>query len=164
MNPTQHKLLEEWRTEFKFLLRVHYDTAAACDRSHLWIGLPAASLSAVVGSSVFATLGQQPTRIAQISVGCLSILVTILATLQTFMKFAERAQSHRIIAAAFAGLNRRVEQLLAFPPADEDLGTQICAIREEWDLVRKDSLPIPQKMLKKFQSYDSLEDTKIAKS
>ncbi len=48
----------------------------------------------------------------------LSISAPILAALQTFLRFPERAEQHRTAAVRFGKLKRDVETLLVFPPSD----------------------------------------------
>ena len=86
-----------------------------------------------MGTSVFATLGKNPGIAAQITVGLLSMVVTALASLQTFLRFSERGERHQATAAGFAALNREAVQLLASPPQDEEMSKRLDSFRERWD-------------------------------
>jgi hypothetical protein len=107
---------------------------------YLWLGIPTAILSALVGTSVFAALNEQPGKAAQIAVGLVSILVAILASLQTFLRLAERAEKHKESAARFAALHREVDQALVLPPTtDQELKTWMDSFRERWDALAREA-------------------------
>jgi hypothetical protein len=89
------------------LLRIEEDTLHssksqynASDRysmRHVWLGVPAAALSALAGAASFS--GQW-----EIAAGLISIAVAVLAALQTFMKPAEQAAAHKAAGDQFLAL------------------------------------------------------------
>jgi len=54
----------------------------------------------------------------RIVAGLLSVLAAILASLQTFLKFSERAQMHREAGARFGALVKELEQYQKNPLDD----------------------------------------------
>lgn len=72
-------------------------------------------LSTLVGSSVFSSMGQQTPIYPslEIATGLTSLLVATLASLQTFFRFAEKAEKHRLSAARYGALRRETEEMLA---------------------------------------------------
>ena len=58
-----------------------------CERRNLWLGAPTFLLSALIGTSVFSTLAADPATWAKILVGLTSMLVAILAALQSIPAF-----------------------------------------------------------------------------
>jgi conflict system pore-forming effector with SLATT domain len=133
MTDEERKLLQKWERETKTIYRAHYGSAIHAQRMSLRLGLPTVILSAVVGTSVFVAIGKSPSVGAQILVGSISVVVTILASLQTFLRFSERAERHQATAAAFAALNRLATHLLASPGNDEQLNKAMVSFRERWD-------------------------------
>src|SRR5689334_17044350 len=87
MTSEEVKLLQKWERETKTIYRAHYASALHAQRMSLRLGLAAVVLSAFVGTSVFAAIGKNPSMGAQILVGSISMVVTILASLQTFLRF-----------------------------------------------------------------------------
>jgi hypothetical protein len=155
MNTTQHKLLEEWRADCWILTCAHYDAAAHCEKKHILLGVPAALLSAVVGTSVFAALGEAPTALAQLAVGFTSIAVTGLTSLQTFLRYAEQVGKHKETAAAFAALGKEIEQTLVCPPGtDEDLTQWMTSVRERWAALRREKLAISDQVIDKYREKE----------
>jgi hypothetical protein len=67
-------------------------------------GIPAVVLSTVVSTSVFASLLKQPDPWLQITLGFASVAAALLASLQTFLSYSERAEKHRIAGAKYGAL------------------------------------------------------------
>jgi len=51
-------------------------------------------------------------------VGLVSVLTALLASLQTFLRYAERAEKHRVAAALYSDLRREMEEVRALPVED----------------------------------------------
>jgi hypothetical protein len=105
-------LLFDWHGSLRISQAAHYETAKPLSRAHFLLGVPVAIISAVVGTSVFASLESTVELKWKIIIGLASILAAILASIQTFLRFEERAESHRLIAGRCAILRREIEQLL----------------------------------------------------
>jgi hypothetical protein len=78
--------------------------------------VPVVVLTTFVGTSVFATLQEQVDVSLRIAIGIISVLAGVLASLQTFMRFAERAEKHRVAAEAWASIRREIAEMLALHP------------------------------------------------
>jgi hypothetical protein len=77
----------------------HYRRASQLQRSNVRLGLPVVVLSAVVGTSLFATLGEERLPMAlRIIVGTVSVAAAVLAAVQTFFGFAQRGDQHVLAA------------------------------------------------------------------
>ncbi len=79
------------------------------------LGVPTIVMSAVVGTSVFASLGSQAATWAQVSVGLLSVAAAVLSALQTFFDYPARAERHRLAGAKYKAIVRELEEVLAVP-------------------------------------------------
>jgi hypothetical protein len=95
----------------------HYDASARYSALARRLGVPTVLLSAAAGTTLFATLQEHsaPPRL-RLVVGLVSLLAAILAALQTFLGFAERADKHRAAASAYGAIRRAIEQYQALPP------------------------------------------------
>src|SRR5262249_53307070 len=76
-------------------------------------GVPAVVFSSIVGTAIFAGLEKDSPR--SIVVGLASILAAVLAGLQTFLRFAERAANHAKAADWYSAIRRDIEQTLHLP-------------------------------------------------
>jgi hypothetical protein len=110
---TPKDVLAAWYKRVTMTQRAHYLSVAHYSRKSYWFGIPVIALSTLVGTSVFATLQSQPQLWLQITVGLASVLAAVMASLQTFLGFSERAEKHRIAGAKYGALGRELEALLA---------------------------------------------------
>jgi hypothetical protein len=80
-------------------------------------------LSTLVGTSVFATIQKRPEVWLQIAVGLGSVAAALMASLQTFLGYSERAEKHRVAGAKYGSLGRELEQLRASgtPLSDQNM-------------------------------------------
>ncbi|HEU4355981.1 MAG TPA: SLATT domain-containing protein [Actinomycetota bacterium] len=115
----QSMLLADWGHRAAAAQHAHYFLAGRLRRSNLWLGIPTVVISAVVGTSLFATLAQEgadiPNALRAI-VGTLSVLAAVLAALQTFLRFAERSERHVVAGDWYAAIARRIDELAVIPP------------------------------------------------
>lgn len=114
-------------------------------------GVPVIAITALVGTSFFASLSTAAVSlVARIAVGMVSILATVLASLQTFFKYSENAEKHKIAAARFGMVRRKLEILSAGP--DDGLRTDaIREVREQLDHLAEDSPHIPVRVFEKIE-------------
>jgi len=110
---TPQQVLDEWYQRVVVTQRAHYLSADHFGSKKYWLGIPAVILSTIVGTSVFATVQKQPEFWLQIAVGLASVAAALLASLQTFLGYSERAEKHRIAGAKYGALGRELEQLCA---------------------------------------------------
>lgn len=140
------ELLATWRARTRKAQKAYYLSSARLARLHYWTGIPVVIATTVMGSAIFGTLNSQPSAAAQITFGTLSILAAVLAALQTFLRFAERAEQHRIAAATFTTLKNDAEHLSACPPDDDaELRTALDALRARMNEAFQKAPPAIQK-------------------
>lgn len=111
MGPSE--LLLKWSAKAKVFRDAHYAASVRLRNLHYMLGFPTIILSAVVGTAVFATLEKSVALGLRVGVGCISVAAAILAALQTFLRFAERAELHRQAFAGFDSIVRDIELALA---------------------------------------------------
>lgn len=125
------ELLRRWLKRARENVFAHLAAAEMCSKRHHYLGVPAAILAAVVGTTVFASLDSVVDPWVKIAVGLTSILAAVLAALQTFLRFAERAERHRVVAGQYSSIRRHIEQLLTL--GGPNLGQEVSAIRISLD-------------------------------
>jgi hypothetical protein len=114
-------LLKDWRQRSAAASEAHYNLASGLRRKNLCLGVPVVMFSTIVGTSLFATLADpeaviQPTL--RFAIGSISVAAAILAALQTFLRFGERAEKHVVAADWYAAVRRDMDQLLALSAKD----------------------------------------------
>lgn len=155
-------LLRHWRFRIHRVQVGHYDAGRAFEKLNFLLGVPAVILSTVVGTAVFASLGQfadeEKLLGPKIVVGLLSVTAAVLVGLQTFLRYSEQAESHKTAGAKYAHLKHRLEMLAVMPPNNDDkLKTDLDAIETEWEKVREDSPNIPTKIWKRIEKEMTFE-------
>src|SRR5262249_49289710 len=66
-----------------------------------------------VGTAIFASFGESLDPRLRIVFGFGSVLAAKLASLQTFLRFSERSEQHRMAAAKYGIVRREIEHTLA---------------------------------------------------
>jgi hypothetical protein len=107
-------LLKQWWYRANINQQAHYLAGLRFAWLNRFLGIPTVILTAIVGTAVFASLTEgQVSPEWQIAAGLLSILATVLAALQTFLGYSERAANHRRASAEFGAIRREIEQVQA---------------------------------------------------
>ena len=109
-------LLRDWSARAGASADAHYALCTRLSRSNIRFGVPVVVLTTFVGTSVFATLQHHVNTELKVLIGMVSVLAAVLASLQTFLRFGERAEKHRTAAEAWAALRRDMEAMIALHP------------------------------------------------
>lgn len=134
------ELLAKWSERVRRAQAAHYDSAVRCNQQHFWIGVPLVILTALIGTSVFVTLQKEANFYVKLAVGLASVAAAILASVQTFLRFLERAESHRIAAMRFGALRKEIEHLQTFPPRDSEQMKDVAkSLLERWNNINEES-------------------------
>jgi hypothetical protein len=119
-------LLEKWSLRIKRAQLAHRFAAKGYAHLHLWLGVPAIGLSALVATSVFASLQDKLGAYGWIITGMLSVGATILVALQTFLRFEELSSKHQAADARYGAIRQNIEQLQAFSEEDQASMANAC--------------------------------------
>ena len=107
------QLLEEWHKRCYAAQHAHYATADRCRLLNYLVGVPAVIFASIVGTAIFADLADDTPR--RLVVASVSILAAVLAALQTFLRFSERAAAHATAADWYSAIRRDIEETLHLP-------------------------------------------------
>lgn len=141
-------LLEEWLRRTRESQYGHYAAAKRLGYLNYGMGIPVVVMSTVVGTSVFASLRQQVDLRLQIGVGLISVLAAVLAGLQTFLRFSEKAEKHRSAGAEYGAIARHIEESLSVPPGADGLAKLLGELRSHMDTLAKEAPEIPSHVWK----------------
>lgn len=133
----------------------HYEMAARLARRNLWMGVPVIVITAVVGTSAFASIVAElvPTW-AKIGAGAASVVAAVLASLQTFFKFSERAERHKTFAAKFGAVRRELETLHASGRATQET-SYVAVLREKLDRLAEEAPAVPAEVFTVIQKLEA---------
>ena len=131
--------------------RAHYLAAKRSSRLNNWLGIPVVTSTTIVGTTIFSTLNSQPILWLRIITGLLSVGAAVLSALQTFFKYAERAEKHYHAGAALFRIKRNFDIfLLNLAEAQEKdraaLLEKLAALASEFDQIEKESPDVPDEL------------------
>ncbi len=104
------RLLHDWQNRALLGLFAYNRAATRCRLWNARLGLLVATLTAVVGTSVFATLHENVSLPARIGVGLLSLLATVLAGVQTYAELPQAITEYEKAARRFGAVRREIEE------------------------------------------------------
>jgi hypothetical protein len=90
--------------------QAHYDAAEMFSKRGIRLGIPVTVATAIVGTSIFATMSEQKSNMALATVlGALSIGAAILSALETFLRYSDRSGEHRRAGVAYESVRRSLD-------------------------------------------------------
>jgi hypothetical protein len=141
----QQELMNQWLNGLRIAQMAHARTAARYDVLHRALGIPATVLAAAVGTTVFASLGQQKNLAVLVSAGIASIAAAVLSALQTFLDYAGASQLHKRASARYGAIRRQLEELIVSNPNEDQLRKGMEKVRASWTSVEDESPIVPQR-------------------
>ncbi|MDQ3569297.1 MAG: SLATT domain-containing protein [Actinomycetota bacterium] len=144
-------LLREWHDRTAAARSAHYLLASRMRRRNIEVGVPTVIFSAVVGTSLFATLSDANlARPVRVVIGVISLLAAVLAALQTFFGFSQRAERHVIAADWYSAVRRQLEELIALPSGERGSPKEcLDGIRKEMSKIGQQAPEIGQDLWSK---------------
>lgn len=147
----ENQLLLKWIRRARESQMSHYDMADLLSARDRQLGWLVTVLTAFVGTAVFASLTATAVSVElRIFVGFVSVAAVISAALQTFLKYAERAEKHRSAGARYGAVRRRLEAIYCGDPDARD-GHYLTSIRDELDRLAQDSPNVPPRIFYRTQ-------------
>ena len=132
----------------------HYRAAKIANQGHVLLGAPATLISTIVGTAIFASLNGNPNNSVKIFAGLISLLGAALSALQTFFKFSELAEKHRLAGANYGDVKRKLELFLlryesSEHPAESEAIADLVQLAGVLSRLAKESPDIPDAAYRK---------------
>lgn len=108
MNDVLEKTKGYWKAAGRTGL-AHYRAAEVAEKWNRMVGVPNTVISAIVATSIFATLSENVDIRLRIATGFVAIAAAILAALQAFLNLADRAEKHKLAGAKYGGVRRQID-------------------------------------------------------
>ncbi len=105
-------------------------------------GIPSVIFSVFIGTALFSAISISTAVEIKFLIGFISSISAILAGLQTFLRFTEKANNHKKSARRYGELRREIEILTAKTKNADEITLDI--IKSRIDDLSEDSLPIPE--------------------
>jgi hypothetical protein len=90
----------------------HYKMSDRRARAQQWLGGVTIAISAVVSTGILASVSKNPSVGLTLAAGIIALIATILTGFQTFYKFGETAEQHRLAAANYGELRSDLQRFL----------------------------------------------------
>ena len=160
---TVEDLYDAWHRRVAAAELGHRLMADRMYRRYLLLGIPVVVFTTLVGTSAFASLqstdaatirteGANPDLVLLI-VGTISILAAVLSSLQTFLRYATRAERHRIASQRYETLRREMAETLALPREARGQPDRVLdSVRLRLDRYAKESPTIGERLWGKLTS------------
>ncbi len=140
-------LLCQWKQAIRICHRAHTRSAAFMLGRNRALGIPVVVLTTAAGTTVFATLESSPETWLRILVGLVSVTAAVLASLQTFLGYGERAEQHKTAALKYGVIRREIEETLALHATADTLPDGLLeSLRKRWDAVDEESPSLSQSL------------------
>ena len=139
--------LVDWECRCAAAAQVHFEVAEDLSRRNLFLGIPVVVLSAIVGTSLFASISGGGAAVGiRIAAGTVSLIAGVLASIQTFLRFGARAEQHRVAAERWSAVRREIEKVRALP-ADQvgDAKQLLDGIKASMDEAAEKSPAMPKR-------------------
>lgn len=150
-------LLIHWESDLRIACWGHYKAADQLENWNKRIGISSIILSSIAtisGSSVWYFFLRNIKEINQDDqwLGLLlqfltifaAVLAGILTSIQTFLKFPEKAEQHRSAGVRYASLLRKIEQRRVLSQNDSSNHEEWCEnFRNEWEEIARDNQSVP---------------------
>ncbi|MCP5003226.1 MAG: SLATT domain-containing protein [Planctomycetes bacterium] len=115
----------------------HYRAAETAQKRHRQIGIPNVVITAIVATSIFSTLSENDKLFwIRITTGIIALATAVLAALQAFLKFGDRAEKHMIAGAKYTNIRRNID-IFFLEFSVEDGAERTAAIKELKDIADK---------------------------
>jgi len=92
----------------------HYNARGRYSSYHKKLGVSIIILSAVMGASVYKNISEIELNWLQVITGLLAVVIAVLAALQTYFNYENRAHRHQIIANKYLALMKEAQQFIAY--------------------------------------------------
>ena len=155
-----HKVMEKWQKRSITSQSAHYDAGNHYEKLFLVLGCLVVTLSAAIGS---AEVLVPSSRIAEIGAdhvkavsGVISLLIAILAGLQTFLKFSQKAERHRVAGAKYGDIRRSLEEIdIVSIESVSDAKIELHEVKKRMDSMALESPELPNRIVKKHGGTDA---------
>lgn len=139
-------LLLKWILRARESQMSHYEMADVLGRRNRGIGVAVIGMTAVLGTSAFLSLiAASASPVIRVIFGLVSVTASVLAALQTFLRYDERAEQHRSAGARYGAVRRTLEAAYTRSLAGENhVSADLIAIREELDKLAQEAPNVPE--------------------
>jgi hypothetical protein len=136
--------------------RVHRQMQARVAKQSRTLAMFVTVISAIVGTSIFATIESSPQLGWKIAVGTLSVAGAVLGAIQSSLDLATRQAQHQSAAEAFGQLRRDLEIWGALGNVDTLSAKELKEFVERWNNAEAGAPSVPTDVY--FEAWAKVND------
>jgi len=159
---SERELLNDWAARVAAAQHAHYSLMTQLRRRNLALGIPVVVLSAAVGTTLFATVSDSSDKVSlglRVFAGAISALAGVLAAIQTFLKFSERAEKHGVAADWLAAMRRDIDLVRATPEVQRGEPVKVLGdLRKEINKIAQTAPGIGERVWHRFAAEYSVKE------
>jgi len=137
--------LDKWDNQVNRAQTAHYAEASRLQGWHFTIGITIMVLSTALLAVTFTDLRRPWSVVLAVT----NLSVAVLAGLQTFVRFAQRAEQHRSAAVRFGALRRELEHYRQQQASGAAGEQALTAFRQKWDQLSEQSPQVSSRLWKR---------------
>jgi len=150
----QERILASWCEKGRCYFWLHTEAQKIFKRGHHRFSIPVIILSTLTGTANFAinSVPEEYKEYAQLTIGAVNIFAGVISTLQSFLRYAENMESHRVAAQCWSKLSRNIQVELTQDPDHRTNAHDFMKItKAEYDRLIEQSPLIPPNILETFR-------------
>ena len=125
----------------------HACAVGRLQKANYCLGVPGVVASAIVGSSIIASVNASLGKVGAIFLGLLSILATVTSALHLFLHLEDRIREHKAASRAFGGVRRELGTLGALGHwTRAEIEARLDKIREAYDRAAEATPNVPDRI------------------
>lgn len=148
----------DWLMNLRIFNTAYHKASLDYERQHKMFGIPVVIITAIVGTTIFATMSQTENTWLKITTGIISVAATVLSSLQTFLNYSEKAEKCKTASLEYGDLARKLEIALTneadYKKNEKDILTQI---NEKWSEIGKAAPRLPDRYTKQIAAAQQHE-------
>lgn len=148
-----HEVIDHWHERVKNTQDAHYAAGNLYERRFLQLGIPVIAMSALVGGMevIIPSSVLHSFDLAKSVSGVVSLLIAVLAGLQTFLKLSQRSERHRMAAARYGEIKRSLEKVeIVCEESMTKASKELDKIKSRMDSLAIESPELPTSILKNY--------------
>jgi len=154
-NPALEEIIRREGEQSEALYWLHNKASVWASKRNDIIQIPAIILSTVTGF-----LSATTNLVPMIALGGISVFVGILSTLNSYFKFSQRGESHRIISLLYLKIYKTIEIELALPASQRaNANVLLNEIRQHMNQIGEQAPTIPESIIALFKKEFKDGDT-----
>ncbi len=148
-NEALEEILRKEGEQAEALFWMHNQASVLATRYNDFIQIPA-----IITATVTGFLSATSDLVPPVGIGALSVVVGVLGTINSYYKFSQRAEGHRITSLWYMKTYKQIECQLALPVVQRaNAEIFLRSLRDEMSRVSETAPVIPEAIIKKFKEH-----------